>query len=145
MSIRARAASDGLIPRRRRSTASFLLRSAPGGFAAPTHGMTRDPKGMIWFNVNTGKGGLGRIDPKTQKIDVFLPPDGMMPTGGATTVDYDGKGMIWSSAPEGALRFDPTVEKFTEFRSKTFKTPNGNGAEDQRVGKECRSRWSPDH
>jgi streptogramin lyase len=101
--------------------------NGPGGFAAPTHGMTRDPKGMIWFNVNTGKGGLGRIDPKTQKINVFLPPDGMMPTGGATTVDYDGKGMIWSSAPEGALRFDPTVEKFTEFRSKTFKTPNGNG------------------
>ena len=99
----------------------------PGGFAAPTHGMTRDPRGMLWFNVNTGKGGLGRIDPRSGKIDVFVPPDGMMPTGGATTVDYDGKGMIWSSAPEGALRFDPATEKFTEFKSKTFKTPNGNG------------------
>ena len=36
-----------------------------------------------------------------------LPPEGMSPTGGATTVDYDGKGKIWSSAPDGALRFDP--------------------------------------
>ena len=101
--------------------------NGPGGFSAPTHGMTRDPKGMIWFNVNTGKGGLGRIDPKTSKLDVFVPPEGMMPTGGATTVDFDGKGMIWSSAPEGALRFDPVTEKFTEYKSKTFKTPNGNG------------------
>jgi streptogramin lyase len=99
----------------------------PGGFSAPTHGMTIDPKGMVWFNVNTGKGGLGRIDPKTEKIDVFTPPEGMMPTGGATTVDYDGKGRIWSSAPEGALMFDPVAEKFSEFKSPTFKTPNGNG------------------
>jgi streptogramin lyase len=89
--------------------------------------MTIDPQGMIWFNVNTGKGGLGRMNPKTEKIDVFTPPEGMMPTGGATTVDYDGKGRIWSSAPEGALMFDPATEKFSEFKSVTFKTPNGNG------------------
>ncbi len=99
----------------------------PGGFSAPTHGMTIDPKGIVWFNVNTGKGGLGRIDPKTEEIRVFTPPEGMMPTGGATTVDYDGKGRIWASAPEGALMFDPVAEKFSEFKSPTFKTPNGNG------------------
>ncbi len=99
----------------------------PGGFAAPTHGMTRDPNGILWFNITTQKGGLARLDPRTEKVDVFLPPEGMMPTGGAVTVDYDGKGMIWVSAPEGALRFDPKTEKFTEYKSKTFKTPNGNG------------------
>jgi streptogramin lyase len=97
------------------------------GLAANTHGMTRDPKGIIWFNVNTGRGGLGRLDPKTEKIEVFLPPAGMSPTGGATTVDWDGKGHIWSSAPDGALRFDPASEKFTEFKSPTFLTPNGKG------------------
>jgi streptogramin lyase len=100
---------------------------APNGFAAPTHGMTRDEKGIIWFNVNPGRGGLGRLDPKTEKIDVYLPPSGMSPTGGAVTVDFDGKGRIWSSAPDGALRFDPQTETFTEFKSVTFKTPNGNG------------------
>ena len=89
--------------------------------------MTRDDNGMIWFNINNGRGGLGRVDPKTEKIDVFLPPTGMSPTGGATTVDYDGKGCIWSSAPDGALRFDPKTEKFTEFKSITYKTPNGTG------------------
>ena len=36
-----------------------------------------------------------------------MPPTGMSPTGGATTVDYDGKGRIWASAPDGALMFDP--------------------------------------
>ena len=97
------------------------------GLAANTHGMTRDPNGIIWFNINTGRGGLGRLDPKTEKIEVFIPPAGMSPTGGATTVDWDGKGEIWSSAPDGALRFDPASEKFTEFKSATFKTPNGNG------------------
>jgi streptogramin lyase len=35
--------------------------------------------------------------------------------------------MIWVSAPEGALRFDPQTQTFTEYKSKTFKTPNGNG------------------
>ena len=47
----------------------------------------------------------------------------MSPTGGATTVDYDGKGRIWASAPDGALRFDPTTQTFTEFKSITYKTP----------------------
>jgi streptogramin lyase len=99
----------------------------PNGLVAGAHGMTRDPNGIIWFNVNPGRGGIGRLDPKTEKIEVFLPPNGMSPTGGATTVDYDGKGMIWASSPDGALRFDPQTEKFTEFKSVTYKTPNGTG------------------
>ena len=100
---------------------------ALNGLAAQTHGMTRDEKGIVWFNVNNGRGGLGRLDPKTERIDVYMPPQGMSPTGGATTVDYDGKGKIWSSAPDGALRFDPETETFTEFKSVTYKTPNGTG------------------
>ncbi len=100
---------------------------APNGLAAQTHGMTRDDKGIIWFNANNGRGGLGRLDPRTERIDVYMPPQGMSPTGGATTVDHDGKGQIWSSAPDGALRFDPETEKFTEFKSVTYKTANGTG------------------
>jgi hypothetical protein len=111
---------------------------AANGLAATTHGMTRGPDGIIWFNVNPGRGGLGRLDPTTEKIEVFIPPDGMSPTGGATTVDYDGTGKVWSSAPDGALRFDPATKTFTEFKSVTFKTPNGqrhhlwNGGRSQR-------------
>jgi streptogramin lyase len=100
---------------------------ALNGLAAQTHGMTRDDKGIIWFNVNNGRGGLGRLDPKSERIDVYMPPSNMSPTGGATTVDHDGKGKIWSSAPDGALRFDPETETFTEFKSVTYKTANGTG------------------
>jgi hypothetical protein len=101
--------------------------AAVNGLAAQTHGMTRDEKGIIWFNLNNGRGGLGRLDPKAERIDVYLPPQGMSPTGGATTVDYDGKGKIWASAPDGALRFDPETEAFAEFKSVTYKTANGTG------------------
>jgi len=103
------------------------LNNNANGLAANTHGMTRDPGGTIWFNVNTGRGGLGKLEPKSGKIEVYIPPTGMSPTGGATTVDWDGKGKIWSSSPDGALVFDPETEKFTEFKSVTAKTPNGNG------------------
>ena len=65
--------------------------------------------------------------PRPRRLDVFIPPTGMSPTGGATTVDYDGKGKIWSSSPDGALRFDPDTGQFTEFKSITYKTPNGTG------------------
>jgi streptogramin lyase len=105
----------------------FLAVPKPGGLAANTHGMTRDKDGNLWFNINTTKGGLAKIDPKTQKIEVFLPPPGMSPTGGAVTVDIDNNGFVWASSPVGALRFDPKTETFKEFKSLTYRTPNGTG------------------
>jgi virginiamycin B lyase len=105
----------------------FLMVPKPGGLAANTHGMTRDKDGNIWFNITTSKGGLAKLDPKTEKIEVYLPPPGMSPTGGAVTVDIDGKGYVWASSPVGALRFDPKSETFQEFKSITYQTPNGTG------------------
>jgi streptogramin lyase len=97
------------------------------GRAAQAHGMTRDDAGNLWFNANNGHGGLARLDPKTEKIELFMPPQGMSGTGGATTVDIDGKGKVWVSAPDGILRFDPATKQFTEFKSLTFKTSRGLG------------------
>jgi len=42
----------------------------------------------------------------------------MSPLGGAVTMDVDGKGKIWASAPDGVVMFDPVTEKFTDFKSK---------------------------
>ncbi|MBX9773997.1 MAG: carboxypeptidase regulatory-like domain-containing protein [Xanthobacteraceae bacterium] len=95
------------------------------GFAGNSHGMWRDKDGVIWFNVNTGRGGLAKIDPRTEKIDVYMPPQGMSPTGGATTVDIDGKGFVWVTTDVGALRFDPVNERFAEFKSPTPRLANG--------------------
>jgi len=100
---------------------------AKNGLAAQSHGMTRTPDGMLWFNINPGRGSLARLDPKTEKIDIFTPPETMSPTGGATTVDYDGKGKIWVSAPDGVLRFDPQTQQWTDYKTHTFKTANGTG------------------
>jgi streptogramin lyase len=121
-----RTLSIGKIDTRTGAVTPFKI-TAANGLASGTHGMTRDPNGIIWFNVNPGRGGLGRLDPGTETIDVFIPPEGMSPTGGAVTVDYDGKGHIWASAPDGALRFDPASKTFTEFKSITYRTPIGTG------------------
>jgi len=95
------------------------------GRAATTHGLARDGEGNFWFDVDPGRRSLGKVDPKTEKITVYSTPTNMSPLGGAVTIDVDGKGMIWASAPDGVLKFDPKEEKFTEFKSKNFKRPNG--------------------
>ena len=53
----------------------------------------------------------------------------MSPLGGAVTMDVDGKGKIWASAPDGVLRFDPVTETFTDFKSATpFKNARGTNS-----------------
>jgi streptogramin lyase len=97
------------------------------GYAVGTHGLTRDEKGILWFNtrsnVQRGHGGLARLDPKTEKITVYLPPQGMSGTAG--TLDPDMKGNVWVTSPDGALRFDVAKETFTEFKSVTYKNEHG--------------------
>ena len=97
------------------------------GAAANAHGLVRDQQGIFWFDVNPGRRSLGRLDPKTEKIDVYMTPPSMSPLGGAVTVDVDGKGKVWASAPDGAVRFDPETERFTDFKSLSYKTARGTG------------------
>ena len=118
--------SIGRVDTRTGAVKLFMI-PAKSGLAAQSHGMTRTPDGMIWFNINPGRGGLGRLDPKTEKIDVFVPPEDMSPTGGATTVDYDGKGRIWVSALDGVLRFDPQAQQWTGYKTTSYKLPGGTG------------------
>jgi streptogramin lyase len=97
------------------------------GIATGTHGITRDENGVMWFNtrshVSRGHGGLGRVDPKDEKVQVYLPPRST--TGTAGTIDADLNGNIWVTSPDGALRFDIKEEKFTEFKSVTYKGSHG--------------------
>ena len=105
---------------------TFLKVDAANGLAATAHGMTRDQDGNLWFDVNPGRRSLGKLDAKTQKITVYETPKDMTPLGGAVTMDVDGKGKIWASAPDGALRFDPVTEKFMAFKSVTpYNNPKG--------------------
>jgi streptogramin lyase len=97
------------------------------GIATGTHGITRDEDGVMWFNtrshVSRAHGGLGRVDPKDGKVTVYLPP--RTTTGTAGTIDSDLKGNIWVTSPDGALLFNKKEEKFTEYKSITYKGPHG--------------------
>ena len=100
----------------------------PDGLAATTHGLARDGNGDFWFDVNPGRRSLGKLETRTGKISVYETPPSMSPLGGAVTVDVDGKGKIWASAPDGAVRFDPATEEFTAFKSvKPMNSPKGTG------------------
>ncbi len=56
------------------------------GIAAGTHGITRDENGVLWFNTRSNvarsRGALAKIDPKTEKITVYIPPEPMSGTAG---------------------------------------------------------------
>ena len=100
-----------------------------GSSAATAHGLTRDANGDFWFDINPGRRSLGKLDAKTEKISVYETPPPMSPLGGAVTMDVDGKGKIWASAPDGVVQFDPVTEKFTDFKSKTpFKNAKGTNS-----------------
>jgi streptogramin lyase len=107
----------------------YLKAEATNGRAATAHGLVRDRAGNLWFDINPGRRGLGKLDTATEKISIYQTPAEMAPLGGAVTVDVDGKGMVWASTPAGAVRFDPVTEKFTEFRSAIpEKNSRGQGA-----------------
>jgi streptogramin lyase/mono/diheme cytochrome c family protein len=99
--------------------------TAPSGLAALSHGLIRDAKGDIWFNVHVSKGALAKVDPKTEKVSVYIPPSNMSQIEGPVTIDYDGTGGIWAGTIDGTLRFDPVEERFTEFKSVTPTTAKG--------------------
>ena len=95
--------------------------------AVNTHGIVRDQKGYLWFNTRSAvarsHGGLARIDPKAQSIQVFEPPASMSGTAG--TLDVDPQGFVWVTSPDGVLRFDPDKHEFQEFKSITYKNDKG--------------------
>jgi len=72
------------------------------------HGLIRDGEGVIWFNAWMPKGGLAKVDPKTEKVAVYMPPEGMSHIDGPVTLDYDSKGGIWAGTNEarcGSIRW----------------------------------------
>jgi virginiamycin B lyase len=102
-------------------------RAANPALAAPTHGIARDGQGNIWFDVNPGRRSLGKVEPATGRVTVYPTPENMTPLGGAVTIDVDGKGMVWASAPFGAVRFNPQTAEFMEFKSTNPRRSYGTG------------------
>src|SRR6266481_4169893 len=77
-----------------------------GRYAATAHGLTRDGNGDLWFDVDPGRRSLGKLEVKSEKVSVYETPPPMSPLCGAVTLDVDGKGRVWASAPDGVDAFD---------------------------------------
>src|SRR5438093_4654725 len=121
---------------------SYLKVEAKNSEAATSHGLARDAKGNFWFDINPGRRSLGFLDTATQKITVYETPASMSPVGGAVTMDVDGNGMIWASAPDGAIRFNPTTKEFTGFKSlPPYNTPKGTGMTYGTAGDRLGNGW----
>jgi streptogramin lyase len=102
------------------------------GWVRLVHSVLTGPDGVVWLPI-VGKDaemsdpkaaasmGLGRIDPVTEKLDIFTPPSTMHAAGQFLAVD--GKRKIWMVTSSGALRFDPDTKAFTEFLSPSLHTP----------------------
>ncbi len=95
----------------------FKVLSKNGGVRG-THEITTGPDGMVWMNIG---GGLGRIDPKTDKLEIFEVPQGVGRVG--NFVDVNAKGKIGMVNNNGGLHFDPFTKEFTEFISPSLKNP----------------------
>jgi streptogramin lyase len=102
------------------------------GWVRNVHSILTGPDGAIWAPI-VGRDaemsdpkaaatmGLGRIDPETEKLEIFTPPSGMHAPGQFLAID--GKGKVWTVTSAGALRFDPDNRKYTEFISPSHGTP----------------------
>jgi len=116
-------------------------RADGSGRASPTHGIARDGDGNLWFDVNPGRRSLGKLEVSTGRITVYPTPENMAPLGGAVTVDVDGKGMIWASAPQGVVMFNPKTAEFKEFKSKQPRRSYGTGGTYGAAGDRSGNGW----
>jgi hypothetical protein len=96
----------------------------------------------VWFDVNPGRGSLAKLEVKTEKMSVYETPTPMSPLGGSGALDVDGKGRIWTPAPDGVVAFDPESEKFTDFKSMTpFKNAKGTNSTHGAAGDRDGNGW----
>jgi len=124
-----------------------LAKADGSGYASGTHGITRDAQGHFWFDINPGRRSLGELIPAAGKpasearLNVYPTPETMSPLGGAVTVDVDGKGKVWASAPDGVLRFDPETKQFQDFKDSAVKRSFGTGGTYGAAGDRYGNGW----
>lgn len=98
------------------------------GWVRTSHEIMTGPDGTLWLTVSadagSDAGSIGKVDPKTGKIQIFDPPAGMTPvSAGGGHLDVDGKGKVWTVTRKGGIRLDPDTGKFTDFISLSVDNP----------------------
>ena len=97
----------------------FKLDDVRTGFAADTHGIIRDARASsgstLWMPQRRPRPARSQ-DREDHRLPAAAPA---CRDRRPVTLDYDGKATSGPTLPDGALRFDPAAEKFTEYKSVT--------------------------
>ena len=105
-----------------------------------------DDEGFIW--IGTGGGGLNKFNRATETFTHYRHDPQNPNSISADFVGFafeDKSNSIWVFTNAGGVDlFDKETEKFEHFKFK-MNDPKSLRSEERRVGKECRSRWSPSH
>ncbi len=79
------------------------------------YGIATDKNGLVWFAEYTPNGGIGVADPKTMKVEKFMPP-----TKGSRSrrIVTDDQGVIWFAEFQSGKvgKFDPKTRAFEEWQ-----------------------------
>src|SRR6266705_1994430 len=91
------------------------------------HDAQMDFDGNIWitFAHTSMETTIARIDGKTGAVKNFKLDDQRGIAAGTHGITRDENGILWVTSPDGALRFNIKEEKFTEFKSLTYKNQHG--------------------
>ena len=95
------------------------------------------PKSFLGYKRENGRAG-------TRNHVIILPVDDIS-NACAEAVANNIKGTFAIPHAYGRLQFGADLELFFDTMIGTGKNPNVARSEERRVGKECRSRWSPYH
>ena len=104
--------------------------SGAHGMALTSHQLLRDREGNIWMSlagevdgVDGPYTGIGKVDPKTDKLEIYTPPNGMPRTSAASGMSITKGSPPGSAAGHGAVRLDA---KTHQFKAYTFKGGAGS-------------------
>ena len=78
------------------------------GIVAGSHGIVRDENGILWFNIRShvqrGHGGLAKLDPRTEKLDIYVPPTDDVGNGGYDRRRHEGQHLGHVAGRRAALQ-----------------------------------------
>src|SRR5256885_7251055 len=107
-----------------------------------TNGLAFDLEGRLYGCCSGGRS-IVRFEPDGSTTTIVDKLDGL-PLNTPNDLAIDRQGRIWFSNPWNAGNIDPSAKQVLDHNSILRADPQPR-SEERRVGKECRSRWSPYH
>src|SRR3712207_6010137 len=103
----------------------------------------KDSRGYLWFGTQSG---LNRFDGFRFKTYLSKNNDSKsLPNNVVEEIQEDVDGHLWLRTPLGYSVYRSDKETFGPVSAAWMRAKGMQRSEERRVGKECRSRWSPYH